>query len=228
MPLRPPPGATRPDRVVSPELALVDPVLAVEERARLPERAPWLRIPTRLDSPPDERMALQALASAALDDGLGTSRRLPAARTWPRLATVAVVTILALLLLDVRVDVGRTPATAETTEIPPPVEPTAEPPAIAPKPKPRHRALARSKPVSRRFAWAPVAGADAYRIELFRGAVRVFVATSKSAQLTVPPRWKLGGKRRTLTPGNYRWYVWPVTSGRRAQNAVVQATLTVP
>jgi hypothetical protein len=73
-----------------------------------------------------------------------------------------------------------------------------------------------------------VAGADSYRVEFFRGETRVFVATIKSPELTVPAQWALGGEQRTLTAGEYRWYVWPIASERRAQNAVVQATFTVP
>ena len=38
----------------------------------------------------------------------------------------------------------------------------------------------------------------------------------------------LRGRTVRLTPGTYRWYVWPVTKSGRATQAVVQAKLTVP
>jgi hypothetical protein len=236
-------------RIVSPELALIDPVLAAEERARLPD--PIAVAPSRrnVDVPrDDERRALQALASAALeahDPGLAERER--TRRAWPRLVAVAAGSVLLLLLLDVRVDVGRTPASAESSETAPAVaEPALEHPGSAPPvaetssestapsgpSKSRAKGRAPSPPaptaVPRRFAWAPVDDADAYRVELFRGNTRVFEATTSSPELTVPPRWTLDGKRRSLTAGEYRWYVWPIVAGRRSQRAVVQATLTVP
>jgi hypothetical protein len=229
---------------VSPELALVDPLLAAEERARLPERPPSPLVPTEVEALPGDRRGLQTLALAALAaHELDAVASKPIRHTWPRLAALTVVTVMALLLLDVRVDVGRTPAVAESSFIvPPAADPSPgqatknsqNPPGTKPSPGAPPVAAKRQdpieqtkKPVSRRFAWAPVARADSYRVELFRGDARVFVATSNSAQLTVPARWRLDGRRRTLTPGVYRWYVWPITSGRRAPNAVVQATLNV-
>jgi hypothetical protein len=235
-------------RIVSPELALVDPVLAAEERARLPD--PIAVAPSRnIDVPrDDERRALQALASAALEaHHPGLTERVPTRRAWPRLIALAAGSILVLLLLDVRVDVGRTPASADSSETTPAAaEPALEHPATAPPvaetssestapsgpSKSRAKGRAPSPPaptaVPRRFAWAPVDDADAYRVELFRDDTRVFEATTSSPELTVPPRWTLEGKRRSLTAGEYRWYVWPIVAGRRSQRAVVQATLTVP
>ena len=32
-------------------------------------------------------------------------------------------------------------------------------------------------------------------------------------RLTIPIRWDFEQKRQTLQPGDYRWYVWPLTSG---------------
>ena len=36
------------------------------------------------------------------------------------------------------------------------------------------------------------------------------------------------GRVERLTPGSYRWYVWPVNANGPAAAAVVQATLDVP
>ena len=40
--------------------------------------------------------------------------------------------------------------------------------------------------------------------------------------------WRHEGRVVRLTPGQYRWYVWPVTSGGRAAKAIVQARLAIP
>lgn len=148
-----------------------------------------------------------------------------------------------LLLLDVRVDVGRTPASAESESVPVVAEWPSKPGSTAPsgtatssgatppgggKANRQTPKISSPTPVPRRFAWPPVAGADSYRVELFQGDTRVFAATTASAELTVPRGWTLDGERRMLTAGKYRWYVWPIVAGQRAQRAVVQATLTVP
>ena len=84
------------------------------------------------------------------------------------------------------------------------------------------------KPKARRFAWAPTPGATGYHVELFRRDVRIFAADTKEPQLAIPARWKLNGRRRELSAGEYRWFVWPVVSGLRASSATVQATVTIP
>jgi hypothetical protein len=238
MPLRPSAG-TNPDRAVSPELVLVDPVLAAEERLRLPERPATPRVLTRAEPLSGDRPET-SIRMPAVKEGreVRVPGSIPTRHSWRRLAAVAVFIVFALTLLDVHVDVGRTPGAAESSLIvPPAAEPSAQPGTTTAEPsaqpgtttaRPSKPAPAPARPSARRFAWAPVAEADSYRVELFRGDVRVFAGSSKEAQLTVPPSWTLEGKRRSLTPGEYRWYVWPVTAGRRAQNAVVQATLTVP
>jgi hypothetical protein len=82
-------------------------------------------------------------------------------------------------------------------------------------------------PEERRFAWAPVAGASGYHVEFFRGSVRVLARETSSPQLTVPPWLGEGKRKRTFVRGEYRWYVWTMTSGRRAATAIVQATFIV-
>ena len=80
----------------------------------------------------------------------------------------------------------------------------------------------------RRFAWAPVEGAVAYHVELFRGADRVLAKETKEPILELGSTWRFEGRLVHLTPGSYRWYVWPVTKTGRATEAVVQAKLSIP
>jgi hypothetical protein len=59
------------------------------------------------------------------------------------------------------------------------------------------------------FVWAPVAGASYYNVQVFRGARKVFSAWPTTTRLRMPASWRFGGRRERLTPGTYRWYVWP-------------------
>jgi hypothetical protein len=64
-------------------------------------------------------------------------------------------------------------------------------------------------------------------MELFRNETRVFAADTKEPQIEVPAHWVVNGRRHALSPGEYRWFVWPVVSGVRASSATVQTTLTI-
>ena len=97
----------------------------------------------------------------------------------------------------------------------------------SPAPKPTTPAPA-TAPATRRFAWAPVPGATGYHVELFRGADRVLAQETKEPVLELGSSWRYEGKTVQLSPGIYRWYVWPVTKSGRATQAVVQAKLTIP
>jgi hypothetical protein len=91
---------------------------------------------------------------------------------------------------------------------------------------PPSKPAARAEP--RRFAWAPVEGALRYHIELFRGADRILAVDTTQPVLELGTTWRHQGKVVRLTPGAYRWYVWPVTKTGRAVQAVVQAKLEIP
>ena len=54
----------------------------------------------------------------------------------------------------------------------------------------------------RRFAWAPVEGAIAYHVELFRGADRVLAEETKEPILELGPTWRFEGRVVHLTPGD--------------------------
>jgi hypothetical protein len=90
-----------------------------------------------------------------------------------------------------------------------------------------------SKPVApaseqRRFAWAPVEGAVAYRVELFRGTKQVLRARTKDPVYELVSPWRHLGRTENLTAGSYRWYVWPIFASGPAAEAVVQAKLSIP
>jgi hypothetical protein len=63
------------------------------------------------------------------------------------------------------------------------------------------------------LAWAPVAGADYYNVQLWAlapgGLKKVLSIWPTSTHLQLPSKWVFGGESHTLTSGRYRWYVWP-------------------
>jgi hypothetical protein len=135
--------------------------------------------------------------------------------------------MLAVLLFDVRVEVGELPATAgsvtdaeEFTTVDPAPTPT--------RPTRRSSTQRTGAPTSRRFAWAPSPGATGYYVEFFRGTTRVYARETADTALELPARWQYRGVKRSFRPGEYRWYVWPVVSGRRDTRAAVQATISIP
>ena len=221
---------------VSPELVLVDPALGDRARSRL---AQPLDTVARVDALVHaSRRAALARHSAEVPPRpaprvVMPRRRIP--RTGQRrsaalVGAVAAGAVVAAMLIGVRIELGGTPAGADTTVVvtapdssaPEPPSGGTVPKPAAPVPRPATR------PQPQRFAWAPTTGASAYHVELFLGSSRVFAADTKRATLTIPARWKSGGRTRSLRPGDYRWYVWPVFSGQRAAEAIVQATLTIP
>lgn len=224
-------AAPRYREVISPELALVDPVLAESARAHLPESS--ARASERVGSPAEvdagRSRAFAALSDLALAMDDEVLKPVDKGHSWRLLVGVAAVTVLSLLLFDLRVQVGKTPASAETSQDPPSAPATLVRPARPSVPSSEHanRGKLATKPSARRFAWAPAPGASGYHIEFFKGAMRAFSADTTRPELTVPAHWNEAKKTRSLISGEYRWYVWPVISGARASRAIVQARLVV-
>jgi hypothetical protein len=221
---------------VTPELVLVDPQLAVRARASLPEPKDTLSYLSSLIATPSA-VTLAVAAERTAAPAVPQRRRRGLSRSLAASAAFA-LTVVAILLFDVRVEFGRSseaaapPETAQkaiavrppkaTTAKPstPPKRNTAKPSTPAPQTPPVG--------LARRFAWAPVEEASGYRFELFRASSRVFAAETSRPELTLPATWSTAGTRRTLEQGEYRWYVWPLVAGNRSGAAIVQAKLVVP
>ena len=85
-------------------------------------------------------------------------------------------------------------------------------------------------PIARDFAWAPVTGATAYDVEIRRDDAIVYSTRTTAPHVRVPAQWTRGAQTFALTPGTYRWYVWPVKrsgTGARRSPAVVATTFEV-
>jgi hypothetical protein len=198
----------RGDDVTSPELVLVDPDLGALARARLPDaptvRPVWTPIPQR-----------PAVAMTRVDGARQAPRRVRRLDERRFLVGCAVVTALVLLLVDLRVGAGNSPATTATP-------PSSSLPGSVPRPS-----KTPSKPIERRFVWAAAPNASGYHVEFFRASRRVFVRDTVEPEVVVPASWTYAGRRRTLRAGEYTWYVWPIVRGRRAPGATVQATVSI-
>jgi hypothetical protein len=58
------------------------------------------------------------------------------------------------------------------------------------------------------LAWKAVPHATYYNVQLWRGG-KIFSAWPTATRLRLPRSWTYEGRRHRLTPGQYRWYVWP-------------------
>jgi hypothetical protein len=57
--------------------------------------------------------------------------------------------------------------------------------------------------------WAPVGEADYFNVQLWRGKQKLLSAWPSVAHLQLTRSWTFDGKKQTLSPGVYTWYVWP-------------------
>jgi hypothetical protein len=69
-----------------------------------------------------------------------------------------------------------------------------------------------------KLRWPAVRGADYYNVQLYRGAVKELTAWPSRAHLKLRSHWTFLGRRYRLTPGRYRWYVWPGYGSRPAHH----------
>jgi hypothetical protein len=90
---------------------------------------------------------------------------------------------------------------------------TVRTPAASPLFAPAAGAQLTAPPVLR---WRPVARASYYNVQLWRNGRKVLSAWPARTQFRVPAGWRFGGASYRLTPGRYRWYVWPGFGARSA------------
>jgi hypothetical protein len=64
--------------------------------------------------------------------------------------------------------------------------------------------------------WSPVAKATYYNVQLFRSGEKILTLWPARPSLRVPRSWRFAGALVRLTPGVYRWYVWPGFGPRSA------------
>jgi hypothetical protein len=64
--------------------------------------------------------------------------------------------------------------------------------------------------------WSPVAKATYYNVQLFRDGKKILTLWPTKPLLQVPSAWRFAGSTFRLTPGVYRWYVWPGFGPRSA------------
>jgi hypothetical protein len=225
--------------LITPELALVDPELAAIARRTLPEPDDTLsRVISVETRPPPGGHPFQGPHEVGPGSEQSPRWRLRLPALAAAAAVVVSVTIAAVheeraarpgAVAPPAVALGESMSTKPTTD-----PGQAESQAASRPPRKPAQTSGRSAgggrpetPRSRSFAWAPVAGASGYSVELYRGSERVFASTARGAQIEIPATWNSGGRAHRLVPGEYRWYVWPIVAGKRAATAIVQTNLTV-
>lgn len=68
------------------------------------------------------------------------------------------------------------------------------------------------------LVWVASPGAAYYNVQLWRGARKILSAWPLTTRLALPRQWRFQGRRLSLTPGAYRWFVWPGVGDRADEN----------
>lgn len=203
--------------LVSPELALVDPALAVRARADLPWR-PWEAhaateiVP--LGPPPRRRRALSPALGVGAALGLAVLMLsvLPT-RDPPTLAALRQpkppprVTRKAPAPQPTPAQVK--PAAKKRVVTPPPVPKTLRAAPVkkaAPKPKaapaPKRQPAPPPAPPKRTYSWKPSSGAIYYQVSFVRNGARIYQTQTRTPRVHLPARVR-------LKAGRYSWTVRP-------------------
>jgi large repetitive protein len=80
------------------------------------------------------------------------------------------------------------------------------------------------------LVWKRVARAGYYNVQVYRGKVKVFSGWPIRTRLQMKARWTFQGRVRKLSPGTYRWYIWPgfgAPAARRYGSLLGQSTFVV-
>ena len=71
------------------------------------------------------------------------------------------------------------------------------------------------------LVWRKVSRAGYYNVQLFRGSRKVFSAWPTRTRLQLRMQWKFLGRQQRLSPGRYRWFVWPGYGNPRRYGALL-------
>jgi hypothetical protein len=208
------------DEPISPELVSVDPELAATARAALPEE-PWqmfIPAPAPEPEPAPPPVATQPplvtprrslrgagiglafVAAAVAGIVVGTTDAFKRANDRPSFAAEPPAAAPSVVATT---GVATTVAPPSVTAAPAPAPTAPMPTTTTRRPAPTTKSAAGDTFVpSRIFAWAPVPGADHYRVRFYRGGDVVLEGSPKQARFVLPPRFE-------FEPGTYRWTVEP-------------------
>jgi hypothetical protein len=100
--------------------------------------------------------------------------------------------------------------TQATQTIARPATPTRTTPALL---KPAAGARITSPPT---FTWSAVPKATYYNVQLFRDGKKILTVWPRRPSFSLVETWRYAGTSFRLTPGTYRWYVWPGFGPRSA------------
>jgi len=92
-----------------------------------------------------------------------------------------------------------------------PSRPTGTRPALT---KPALGARVQAPPL---LAWRAVPKASYYNVQLYRNGQKILTVWPTKTSFLLQRTWRFGGQAYRLTPGTYRWYVWP-GYGKRSAN----------
>jgi hypothetical protein len=59
------------------------------------------------------------------------------------------------------------------------------------------------------LTWATVPKAAYYNVQLYRNGAKILTAWPRHAKFRLQTRWTYSGRTYVLSPGRYRWFVWP-------------------
>ena len=100
--------------------------------------------------------------------------------------------------------------------------------ATAPLFQPAEGSVVHGPPV---LAWAKVAGASYYNVQLFRLGRKILSAWPTHTWLRLSRSWTYDGRAYRLNPGTYQWRVWPGVgspSGHKYRPLLGHSTFVVP